>query len=85
MMTFKSGEIPDFPFQKAVKKPIPIRCIQMQEPFKVETLEGTLEGKAGDYLMVGIRGELYPCEKEIFEETYEIISASGDASQQDSK
>ena len=85
MTTFKSGEIPDFPFQQAVKKPIPIRCIQMQEPFQVETLEGTLQGKAGDYLMVGVRGELYPCEKEIFRETYEIISASNSDSQQDPK
>jgi len=85
MITFKSGEIPNFPFQQAVKKPIPIRCIQMQEPFRVETLEGTLEGKAGDYLMVGVRGELYPCEKEIFEVTYEIVSTSGDNSRQDPK
>jgi hypothetical protein len=45
----------------------------MQEPFRVETLEGTLEGKAGDYLMIGVRGEMYPCAKEIFEETYDFI------------
>jgi hypothetical protein len=76
MITFKHGEIPDYSFQQAIKKPIPIRCMQMQEPFKVETLEGVLEGKAGDYLMIGVRGEMYPCEKEIFEETYEIVSAA---------
>lgn len=73
MKTFKSGEIPNYEFKQAVKKPIPIRCIQINEPFKVETMEGPLEGKAGDYLMIGVRGEMYPCAKDIFEETYEMI------------
>ena len=26
-----------------------------------------------DYIIRGVRGELYPCEKEIFEETYEKV------------
>lgn len=73
MLTFKSGEVPELDFKRAVKKPIPIRCIQVNEPFKVETMEGIHEGKAGDFLMVGIRGEMYPCDKEIFEETYEFV------------
>lgn len=73
MILFKKGEIPSYEFKQAIKKPIPIRYIQIQEPFTVETMEGALEGKAGDYLMIGIRGEMYPCAKDIFEETYEII------------
>ena len=32
-----------------------------------------MKGKAGDYLIEGIKGELYPCDKEIFKETYEKI------------
>ena len=73
MLVFKNGQIPNYKFSKAVKRPIPIRCLQMHEPFTVETKEGTLSGQAGDYLMVGVRGEMYPCSKEIFEETYEIV------------
>ncbi|WP_121353279.1 hypothetical protein [Flavisolibacter nicotianae] len=73
MITFKKGEIPHYNFKQAIKKPIPVRCIQIQEPFRVETMEGTLEGKAGDYLMIGIKGEMYPCEKEIFEATYDVL------------
>jgi hypothetical protein len=73
MIFIKKGEIPTYPFKKAVKKPLPVRCIQMQEPFKVETMEGVLEGKAGDYLMIGVRGEMYPCDKEIFDETYDVV------------
>ena len=74
MITFKAGEIPEYQFKQAVKKPIPVRCIQINEPFKVETLEGTLEGKAGDYLMIGVKGEMYPCAQHIFNETYDIVS-----------
>ena len=73
MVFIKKGEIPAYPFKKAVKKPVAVRCIQMQEPFKVETMEGVLDGKAGDYLMIGVRGEMYPCDKEIFHETYELL------------
>lgn len=54
-----------------VKKPIAIRAIQINEPFEVITMEGTLTGKIGDYLMEGIHGELYPCDRTIFEESYE--------------
>lgn len=73
MITLKSGEIPAYDFKQAIKKPIPVRCIQMQEAFRVETLEGIVEGKAGDYLMVGVKGEMYPCAKEIFDETYDLL------------
>jgi hypothetical protein len=53
-----------------IKKPIPVTANQMEEEFEVNTLEGTMKGKAGDYLVTGIRGEQYPCDKEIFEESY---------------
>lgn len=56
---------------KYVKKPIPIDATQIYVPFRVKTMEGELEGKGGDYLIQGIRGEFYPCDKEIFEESYE--------------
>ena len=54
-----------------VKKRIPIKAIQIHESFRVETLEGTMQGASGDYLIQGIRGELYPCAEDIFEESYE--------------
>lgn len=79
MLTFKKGDIPDLQFKQAVKRPIPVRCIQMEEPFEVETLEGTLRGRAGDWLMVGIHGEMYPIAREIFEKTYDVITPGKDA------
>ncbi|MBT8253359.1 MAG: hypothetical protein HKN00_06570 [Flavobacteriaceae bacterium] len=73
MLHFKQFERPDYEFKEAVKKPVKIKCIQMQEAFTVETLEGTMNGKAGDWLMVGVSGELYPCDHEIFLKSYDLI------------
>ncbi len=39
----------------------------------VPTLEGSLHFKRGDYLITGVKGEIYPIKKEIFDETYEIV------------
>lgn len=39
----------------------------------IDTLEDMLIAKQGDYIIRGIKGELYPCEPDIFEQTYEII------------
>lgn len=39
----------------------------------VQTLEGDLYAKIGDFILKGIRGEVYPCAKEIFEATYEEV------------
>ena len=37
-----------------------------------DTIEGTMNGKINDYVIKGIRGELYICDKEIFEDSYEV-------------
>ena len=73
MLKFKKGTIPDLEYKRAVKKPIPVRCIQIHESFEVETLEGVMKGQPGDWLMVGIHGEMYPIAKEIFEKTYDLV------------
>jgi hypothetical protein len=57
-----------------VKKPIPIQAIQIKETFWVESPEGNHQGKEGDYLIRGVRGELNICDKEIFEETYQLLN-----------
>jgi len=76
MKKFKKGKVPKLKFQKAIKKPIAIRCIQIDEPFEVETMEGLMKGKKGDYLIVGIHGEMYPIDKKIFLKTYDIAVSS---------
>lgn len=38
----------------------------------VQTLEGALSVDVGDYVIKGVRGECYPCQADIFLETYEL-------------
>ena len=41
---------------------------------KVKTLEGTsYDVTTSDVIIRGVKGEYYPCKKDIFEETYETI------------
>jgi hypothetical protein len=74
MRHFKKNQIPELPFLLAIKKSIPQRCVQINEDFEVETLEGVLKGKAGDFLMIGVEGEMYPCDANIFYKTYDIVN-----------
>jgi hypothetical protein len=55
------------------KLPVTVHAMQIDVPFTVKTLEGIHEGKAGDYLLVGVEGERYPVKKEIFEKTYQFV------------
>lgn len=41
----------------------------------IKTLEGDHHASAGDYIIRGVNGELYPCKPDIFEKTYEIAGA----------
>ena len=40
---------------------------------EIETLEGTMVGNYGDYIIKGNKGEIYPCKPDIFEATYELV------------
>lgn len=39
--------------------------------WNIPTLEGTMRATAGDYIIRGVNGELYPCKPDIFAKTYE--------------
>ena len=39
----------------------------------IQTLEGEMEARLGDWIIKGIKGEFYPCEPDIFELTYEEV------------
>lgn len=56
----------------AVKKPIAVRAIQAEKDTIIETLEGPLTAKKGDWIITGVEGEQWPVKKEIFEKTYSI-------------
>ena len=40
----------------------------------IQTLEGQMTAKTGDFIIRGIRGEFYPCKPDIFESTYEEVA-----------
>ena len=39
----------------------------------IKTLEGEVSLYDDCYVIKGIKGEFYPCQKEIFEQTYEVV------------
>lgn len=39
----------------------------------VHTLEGAMVCNVGDWIIRGVKGELYPCKPDIFEATYEPV------------
>lgn len=39
----------------------------------IETLEGLMRVDEGDYVIQGIKGEIYPCKPDIFVATYEKV------------
>lgn len=38
----------------------------------IHTLEGVMRAELGDWIICGVKGELYPCKPDIFEATYEV-------------
>ena len=39
----------------------------------IKTSNGTMRANTGDYIIRRLNGEIYPCEPDIFERTYELI------------
>lgn len=39
----------------------------------IETLEGQMKASSGDWIIRGVKGEIYPCKPDIFELTYEAF------------
>ena len=40
---------------------------------EIKTLEGVMRCNENDYIIRGVKGELYPCKPDIFEMTYEVV------------
>lgn len=39
----------------------------------IATLEGDMKAQPGDWIIRGVKGEVYPCKPDIFEATYEKV------------
>ena len=56
------------------KKPVVITAYQTDEEMEIETLEGVMKANKGDWIIRGVKGELYPCKPDVFEMTYEEVT-----------
>ena len=73
MIVYETYEAPE-DMKPCMKKPITIHAKQIDDDFRVKSLEGDYkQGKCGDYLMQGVEGELYICDRVIFEKTYDFL------------
>lgn len=48
-----------------------VMCFTNHNDLWIQTREGQLMAKVGDYIMKGIEGEFYPCAESIFNKTYD--------------
>lgn len=53
------------------KKPIIVEAYRTNKEMIIPTLEGDMKADIGDYIIMGLRGEAYPCKPDIFHATYE--------------
>lgn len=53
------------------KKPVIIEAYQTDKEMYIDTLEGKMKAKPGDYIITGVNGEKYPCKPDVFVKTYE--------------
>lgn len=40
---------------------------------EIETLEGIMRANPGDFIIKGIKGEIYPCKADIFQASYDEV------------
>ncbi|MHB9074652.1 MAG: hypothetical protein ACYC6G_14135 [Desulfobaccales bacterium] len=69
-----AGPEMDWSGRRFRKLPVEIEAEQLVEPMEIETLEGTMRGNVGDWLITGVKGEKYFCQDEIFRMTYEPVA-----------
>lgn len=68
-------EDPEWIVEALAAEPWKARIIQINNEILLEisTLEGRMTANVGDYIIKGVKGELYPCKPDIFEATYEKV------------
>jgi hypothetical protein len=54
-------------------RPLPDDATSERMGLLIPTLEGVMCGVEGDWVIRGVKGELYPCKPDIFEATYEPV------------
>ncbi|WP_196121307.1 hypothetical protein [Anaerobacillus alkaliphilus] len=61
------------------RKPLVVEAVKITSPITIDTAEGKMTGKTGDYLITQADGAQYPCNSETFEQMYEPVKSYNDA------
>jgi len=57
------------------QKELQMGCVREESNMlKINTLEGIMTAKTGDFIIRGVLGEIYPCKPNIFMATYEEVT-----------
>jgi hypothetical protein len=50
------------------------KCLIRYPVLEIDTPEGTMTAQPGDWIIRGVKGEVYPCKPDIFEATYDQVA-----------
>ncbi len=80
---FKFGfdPMPDWFYDAITENGVRLNINKTRDPFEaattgscfIDTLEGYIKASFGDMIIQGVKGEIYPCNPDIFEMTYEPV------------
>jgi hypothetical protein len=87
---FDGGEMPDWFLDARSADKVRTFSEGTGNPFNdpvthatIKTLEGEMRAERGDWIIRGVKGELYPCKPDIFAATYEPAALLAEAASQD--
>lgn len=58
---------------KVRKRPVVVEAYECTREEIIHTLEGDMTASVGDFVIIGIKGERYPCKPDVFWRTYEQV------------
>lgn len=68
---FLADDVPQWFTQAVHDLKVILRGDRKTDHVEIRTLEGIMIARKGDWIIKGVKGEMYPCKPDIFEETYE--------------
>ena len=70
----KVSEVTEWISEALYKNPKEVGAImRFADEIRIFTLEGYMTATDGDYIIIGVEGEIYPCKPEIFKKTYDAV------------
>lgn len=73
-------EAPNWLIAATKKGPQEVGALHVFPPTaRIVTLQGPINASAGDWIIRGVQGEIYPCKPDIFAATYESVLDAANA------